>query len=407
MPRTDKAAIAAQIAALQAQLEGDESGVYEDPATGRWYVKFRVAGKQTTRRSAPDGSPLLNRDQALIARGLWEAANERAEVTVGRMRFEQAWERYLRHAKAEMSAGSFEQVVIHGRKRLLPHFASAQVSSLTVPVIRDWRATMLEEVEAGDFGPKTVNNARQVLMAFCHMAVEENLLPFNPVASVKPLRIERLERPYLRIGQIGDYLDACAPFYRPLAQFLIGTGARVSEAIAVLVEDLSFITRDVRISKQLDAATMKPRPTKGRNFRSVAMGPGLAEALQDSLAVRAELGLDDAGWMFLVPPSKRGRYAGRTEPRPPHRKTVHDWHERALRDAGLPDMPLHALRHTAAAAWLGTGRNLEFVRAQLGHSSSKVTSDYYGHLEDQFRTAGAADTEARIRDARQARVLVA
>jgi integrase len=47
-------------------------------------------------------------------------------------------------------------------------------------------------------------------------------------------------------------------------------------------------------------------------------------------------------------------------------------------------VPLHALRHTAAAAWLGTGRSLEFVRAQLGHSSAKVTSDYYGHLEQQF-----------------------
>jgi hypothetical protein len=34
--------------------------------------------------------------------------------------------------------------------------------------------------------------------------------------------------------------------------------------------------------------------------------------------------------------------------KPPSRKTVHEWHERALAAAGLRDMPLHALRHTAA-----------------------------------------------------------
>jgi hypothetical protein len=34
-----------------------------------------------------------------------------------------------------------------------------------------------------------------------------------------------------------------------------------------------------------------------------------------------------------------------------------------------------------------------------------VTSDYYGHLEEQFRAAGVADTEARIRAARDTHVV--
>ena len=147
------------------------------------------------------------------------------------------------------------------------------------------------------------------------------------------------------------------------------------------------------------------RPTKGRNFRVVAMGPGWSPCCATCSRSAASTASKDGGWLFLLPPSARGRYAGREEPRPPHRKTVHDWHEQALQDAGLADLPLHGLRHTAAAAWLGTGRSLEFVRAQLGHSSVKVTSDYYGHLEEQFRAEGVADTEARIRAARDARVL--
>jgi integrase len=91
------------------------------------------------------------------------------------------------------------------------------------------------------------------------------------------------------------------------------------------------------------------KETKGKKRRVVFIGSELVAVLQDMLAVRREHGIEDGGWLFLVPPPRRGRYATRTEPRPPHRKTVHDWHEHALQDAGLDDLPLHGLRHTAAA----------------------------------------------------------
>jgi integrase len=75
--------------------------------------------------------------------------------------------------------------------------------------------------------------------------------------------------------------------------------------------------------------------------------------------------LEKYGWSGGWP--LRGRYSGRTEPLPLSRKTAHDWHELALEDASLRDMPLHALRHTAATAWLATGHPLIFVQRQLGH----------------------------------------
>lgn len=100
--------------------------------------------------------------------------------------------------------------------------------------------------------------------------------------------------------------------------------------------------------------------------------------------------------MFLCPSPIRGRYAGRTEPVPPHRKTVHEWHEAALEDAGLRDMPLHCLRHTAAAAWLASGHPLIFVQRQLGHRSITTTEAHYGHLESSFVVGAAARTEEAI-----------
>ena len=72
------------------------------------------------------------------------------------------------------------------------------------------------------------------------------------------------------------------------------------------------------------------------------------------------------------------------------------WHKEALRDAGLRDMPLHALRHTASAAWLSTGRPLMYVQRQLGHAQITTTERLYGHLEESFARNAAADTERQI-----------
>ena len=58
-------------------------------------------------------------------------------------------------------------------------------------------------------------------------------------------------------------------------------------------------------------------------------------------------------------------------------------------------MPLHALRHTAAASWLTTGHSLIFVARQLGHRSITTTEQHYGHLElNLFNTALQATDDA-------------
>jgi integrase len=132
----------------------------------------------------------------------------------------------------------------------------------------------------------------------------------------------------------------------------------------------------------------------------VQIGPRLSDTLRAVRDQRVVKRVEDGGWIFLCPPPRRGRYAGRTEPVPPHRKTVHEWHEAALADAGLRDMPLHSLRHTAAAAWLAVGHPLIFVQRQLGHRSITTTEEHYGHLEGAFVRQAAAQTEEAIAAAR-------
>ena len=77
-------------------------------------------------------------------------------------------------------------------------------------------------------------------------------------------------------------------------------------------------------------------------------------------------------------------------------------HSRRRANASAPcsDMPLHALRHTAAAAWLTTGHPLISVQRQLGHRSITTTEEHYGHLVSSFIREAAFQTERVIAAAR-------
>jgi integrase len=105
--------------------------------------------------------------------------------------------------------------------------------------------------------------------------------------------------------------------------------------------------------------------------------------------------------IFVMPlrtrKTDRGRWSNTGEAEPFDRSTVsREWHKIALQDATLRDMPLHSLRHTAAAAWLAGGNSLMYVQRQLGHSDISTTERYYGHLERHVLATGAAATEEAI-----------
>ena len=53
--------------------------------------------------------------------------------------------------------------------------------------------------------------------------------------------------------------------------------------------------------------------------------------------------------------------------------------ETAARSAGIEDIGVHTLRHSAAVAWLESGVHIKAVADLLGHSSISITGDVHGH----------------------------
>ena len=170
-------------------------------------------------------------------------------------------------------------------------------------------------------------------------------------------------------GEAERLIEAAAPHLRPLFLFLIGTGARVSEA-------LELDWRDV----DLQGARAIFWLTKGGNRRIASLPARLVAEL-------ARLGHREGPvfrWETLRPTKKRDGQPLRSMP---YRNTGREgggqfktgWRS-ALRRAGLdPALSPHSLRHSWATWFYGLHRDLLSLKVEGGWSSVSLC-ERYAHL---------------------------
>jgi integrase len=71
-------------------------------------------------------------------------------------------------------------------------------------------------------------------------------------------------------------------------------------------------------------------------------------------------------------------------------------HFKLILRAGLPNIRLYDLRHTAATPALTVGVSPKVVSEQLGHTSAAFTLDVYSHVLPHMQDDAAAKVEAAL-----------
>jgi integrase/recombinase XerD len=184
--------------------------------------------------------------------------------------------------------------------------------------------------------------------------------PSPPRRLPKALDLDQVER--LLAAPLGD--DALVLRDRALLEFLYGTGARISEAVGLAVDDLSAE----------DAVILHG---KGGRTRVVPLGRFARSAL-DAYLVRARPALAAGGKgtpkVFL---NARGG--------PLSRQSAWTIIQRAASLAGVASVSPHTLRHSYATHLLDGGADVRVVQELLGHASVTTTQVYTLVTVDRLR----------------------
>ena len=156
------------------------------------------------------------------------------------------------------------------------------------------------------------------------------------------------------------------------------TGMRRGELLALRWSDIDFDRSRLLVLHSVDFIAGygyvegKPKTAAGR--RVISLPAFLLDMLKQhqvrQLALRnAANDWEDRGLVF---PNLRGGYL--------HPNHMGEMFRKLLKDAGLPHIHFHDLRHSAASILLCMGVNVKVIQEMLGHSDISITLRTYSHL---------------------------
>jgi integrase/recombinase XerD len=302
---------------------------------------------------------------------------------------------YLQYLEVERGLAANTVSAYHRDLRryeaMLARWGKASLGEVTPDDVAEFLASLREGSE--EDVPLAVSSAARAVIAVRGLhafAVAQGLAETDPARQVPPPVPPRRLPKAITLAEVERLLDASGPGSdelsalgtdprlirdRALLEFLYGTGARISEATGLDVDELSLVDEDpgVRLAG------------KGGKHRVVPVGSYAARALQAYL-VRARPALAAASRRGPVPAAVFLNARGGRLTRQGAWGVLHAAAERA----GMPGVSPHTLRHSFATHLLDGGADIRVVQELLGHASVTTTQVYTLITVDRLREVYAS-----------------
>ena len=351
-----------------------EGSIYKR-ADGRWAGAVTVGYRQGTQeRKTIYGrtrKEVQDRIHAVLQRQSQGISLPGERQTVGD--FLTHWLKFV--AKPRLRPRTHESYESTVRLHVRPYLERVSLSKLTPQRIQTW----LSDLSAAGASPRTCQYARVVLRAALTQAIKWDLVVRNAAALANSPRVVTREITPLNPAQARTLLDHCADHrLGSLFAVALSLGLRLGEALGLRWSDVDLNNELLHVRRSLQrikGGIAFSAPKTARSYRTLVL-PRVAIAtltthrvrqLEQRLAAGQRWGGHD-----LVFTNRDGN--------PLDRANVRKQFHRLLQTAGLPQIRIHDLRHTAATLLLLQGVNPRTVMELLGHSDVTMTLNTYSHV---------------------------
>ena len=339
--------------------------------TGYTIVKGKSLYKRTftiqSKRYAVYGRTTAECDQ--------KEAEKRSELEIDNYNI--TFSRYFEIIERERALSVKKATLLNDRERFdrLTALHDRKIREITASDIRTLRSELAERLHS-----TTVNGTISFLKMLLEYAKRDKIITENPAEHIRALKrtedsITKTSHRALSESEVRAFFGACeTSYYKELFAFLLNTGMRAGEALALTWND---ITPDVirvtkTISRVSNTATEISTPKTRKSTRDIPLNPVIRELLEKQKQKLRALSIAS---LYIFPDTK-GKSAV------PH--MINSIIDKMCKKAGIDHFSIHAFRDTFATYAIRSGVNPMTLRDILGHASINMTMDLYAQvLDDQ------------------------
>lgn len=342
---------------------------FKDELTGS-YKKVSVTMDKDTARNRKKATELIAEKWAQMNKGGIQ------------YRLSEVYERYLEDCEKTLKESSYRRNKAHSERIMRIIGRNVYVNKLTAGYIRDKLiASKKPAVTCNEF---ITRFKALIRWAYANDYIEstacvDKLKNFKDI----PHKIKIADK-FLNRSELHTLVDAATvKHWELLIRFMVLTGCRSGEAIALDVDDIDFKNRIIHITKTCDAISNKiTTPKTNDSIRDIHMQPELyslcKEIISHSKRMRILNIASENGPFLLDNYGRRIKYCN-----------FNNYLKQLTEKVLGRRLTTHALRHTAASLWAESGLTLEAISRRLGHSNSNITKEVYLHVTENMEKADA------------------
>ena len=355
-----------------AKKRGHNEGSIFQRKNGTWRAQVTVQGQRLSysTKSKREAQAWVRKTLAQVDDGL---TYQNAQTTL-----EEFMKNWLTSIESKLRSNTYKQYRQITQQHILPGLGKIKLKDLKPEHIQNRYNEMVKQ----GIGLRTVQLTHSVVHIALVHAVKLGVIPRNPDDATTPPKPSPKEMRFFDQDQVQQFLiiakEKNDKFYA-LYHLAISTGLRQAEIIGLKWSDMDWDKKTLQVQRQLTRKKggsfefTTPKTKAGK--RTIILGPNTCDVLkvhrqnQFQLMLAAGKKWQDHDLIFTTSIGT-----------PIDKYNLLKSFKQLLRDAGLPEIRFHDLRHTAASLMLNSDIPVIVVSRRLGHSRPSITLDIYGHL---------------------------
>lgn len=278
----------------------------------------------------------------------------------------------------EMNKENFRYNTLKARKRRYEHDIKPIIGHMLVTEIKTIHCQNVMLSWKGKFSKSTLSQTRSMMKILFDYAMDNGIITSNPVTR-KVKVVGGMEEHAARILTLQEQKELMMCLdnysYRNQYLFVLNTGLRCGEMIALTWDDVDFSGRKVSINKTATVIAsngqviVNPPKTKS-SIREVPLTQEALRILREQKK-RKVINMENARYVFTG-----------TDGEIISNQTYSRTLSYICKKNGIEPITMHSLRHTFATRCIEAGMKPKTLQTILGHSTLAMTMNKYVHTTD-------------------------